>query len=399
MNILVLNSGSSSLKYQLLNIKNKAVLAKGLVEKIGFSDSIFSYTNGLHDTIQNKYAIKDHDEALEYIVRSLSDGEKAVISSFEDIYAIGHRVVHGGSSYDKAVLINENVITELEKLYDLAPLHNFAHVMGIRSCQKLMPGKAQVAVFDTAFHQTLSPEAFMYPVPYQFYEKYQVRRYGFHGTSCAYVVQKTSEFLNKSVNNLNAIICHIGNGASVTAIKNGKSFDTSMGFTPLDGLMMGSRCGSVDPAVILFLMEKEGISPKGMDALLNKSSGLKGISGISSDMRDVLAAAKNGNKRAQLAIDMMVHSLRKIIGSYFFELGGKVDAIIFTAGMGEYDMNLREQVIKDVDLLGIQLDLEKNRKCLSKLEDISSRDSRIRVLVVPTNEELMIAMETEKLTK
>ncbi|MGL5956835.1 MAG: acetate kinase, partial [Brevinema sp.] len=277
--------------------------------------------------------------------------------------------------------------------------HNPANIMGIRACQKIAPNTPQVAIFDTAFHQTMEPVAYMYGIPYRYYEQFKIRRYGFHGTSYAYVTPKASELLNKKVEQTNLIICHIGNGASIAAVRGGKCVDTSMGFTPLEGLMMGTRCGNIDPAIVPFIMDKENCSTEQISAILNKESGLKGISGVSSDMRDVEAAAKNGNKHAQLAIDMLAHSIRKIIGSYLVELNGQVDALVFTAGMGEFDTNLRALVTKDLELLGIAIDPEKNKACRSKLEDISTADAKIRTLVVPTNEELMIALETEKILK
>lgn len=399
MKILVLNAGSSSLKYQLLNTEDQSILAKGVIEKIGLDSSIIGYSNTGFDKVSFEKPLKDHEEALTVVFDSLVSGDCAVLQSLDDISAIGHRVVHGGEIYSKPVIVNDNVIADIEKLSDLAPLHNPAHLMGIRACQKISPKTPQVVVFDTSFHQTMEPTAFLYGLPYTYYENYKIRRYGFHGTSYAYVAPKAAELLGKKNEDTNLIVCHIGNGASVAAIRGGKCVDTSMGFTPLEGLLMGTRCGSIDPAIIPYIMEKENLGPKQVADLMNKESGLKGISQISSDMRDVEEAANNGNKQAQLAIDMMAHSIRKTIGSYLVELNGNVDAIVFTAGMGEFDTNLRYLVTKDLQKLGIEIDIEKNKACRSKYEDISTTQATIRTLVVPTNEELMIALETENLIK
>ncbi|MGL4367393.1 MAG: acetate kinase [Brevinemataceae bacterium] len=397
MKILVLNAGSSSLKYQLLNTSDQSVIAKGVVEKIGLGMSIMGYTNGTHPKVELEIPFQNHEEALEKVFESLVKGEYAVLSGLDDLNAIGHRVVHGGETYSKPVLVTDGVLQELDKLCDLAPLHNPANIMGIRACKKIVPNIPQVVVFDTAFHQTMPPVSYLYPIPYEYYNKYGVRRYGFHGTSYAYVVPKAAALLKKNVEDVNLIVCHIGNGASITAIRGGKSLDTSMGFTPLDGLMMGTRCGSIDPAITLFLMEKESLSLSQASDLMNKQSGLKGISEVSSDMRDVEQAAAQGNQKAELAIDMLVHSIRKTIGSYFFELNGQVDAIVFTAGMGEFDTNLRSKVTANLNSLGIEIDTEKNKNNRSKYEDISTPSAKIRTLVVPTNEELMIALQTEQL--
>ncbi len=399
MKVLVLNAGSSSLKYQFLNTDDQSVIAKGVIEKIGIGSSIIGYTNGTHDKVSFEKPLENHDEALQVVFDSLIKGNQAILSSLDEIHAIGHRVVHGGDIYQNSVVVDKTVLQNLEKLCELAPLHNPANIMGIKACQKIVPQTPQVVVFDTSFHQTMEPTAFMYPIPFKYYEQYKIRRYGFHGTSYAYVTPKACELLKKCVKDTNLIICHIGNGASVAAIRGGKCIDTSMGFTPLDGLMMGTRCGSIDPAIIPFLMEKENLTPSAMADILNKESGLKGISEVSSDMRDVENAAAVGNKNAQLAIEMLAHTIRKTIGSYMVELGGKVDAIVFTAGMGEFDTNLRALVTKDLTALGIEIDSNKNKACRSKLEDIATTDAKIRILVVPTNEELMIARETEQLIK
>ncbi len=399
MKVLVLNAGSSSLKYQLLNTEDKSVIAKGVIEKIGLGSSIVGYSNEGYDKVSYETPLKNHDEALKVVFDSLILGDCAILNSLDDINAIGHRVVHGGEVYNKPVLITEEVIKAIEKLCDLAPLHNPANLMGIKACQKIVPNTPQVAVFDTAFHQTMEPVSYLYPIPYSYYENYKIRRYGFHGTSYEYVTPKAAELLNKEKSDVNLIICHIGNGASVTAVKGGKSIDTTMGFTPLEGLMMGTRCGSIDPAIVTYIMDKEDLNTQQVNNVLNKESGLLGISGISSDMRDIENAAEEGNKRAALAVEMLAHSIRKTIGAYLVELNGIVDAIVFTAGMGEFDTNLRRLVTENLSALGIELDQDKNKACRSKLEDISTPASKIKVLVVPTNEELMIAQDTEKTLK
>lgn len=399
MKILVLNAGSSSLKYQLLDTAHQSVIAKGVVEKIGLDDTFLGFTNGSHAKIEKKIQAASHDEALKEVFTSLVDGPTAVINDLNEIQAVGHRVVHGGEVYSQPTLITEEVLTELDKLSDIAPLHNPPNIMGIRACQKIVPQTPQVAVFDTAFHQTMEPVSYMYGLPYEYYEKYGIRRYGFHGTSYAYVTQEAAKFLNKPKNQVNLIVCHIGNGASMAAIRNGKSIDTSMGFTPLEGLMMGTRSGSLDPAAVLYIMEKEKLTPAQASDLLNKQSGLKGVSGVSSDMRDVEAAAGQGNKQAKLAKEMMAHYIRRMLGAYLVELDGQVDAVVFTAGMGEFDTELRAQVTAGLSSLGIEIDKTVNKETKSKLRDISTPSAKIRTLVVPTNEELMIALETREVVK
>ncbi|SFB80162.1 acetate kinase [Brevinema andersonii] len=399
MKILVLNAGSSSLKYQLLDTASQSIMAKGVVEKIGLNDTFLGFTNGSHPKVEKNIHAANHDEALKEVFASLVEGPTAVIKDLNEIHAIGHRVVHGGEVYSQPTLVTEAVLTELDKLSDIAPLHNPPNIMGIRACQKIVPQTPQVAVFDTAFHQTMEPVAYMYGLPYEYYEKYGIRRYGFHGTSYAYVTQEAAKFLNKSQDQVNLIVCHIGNGASMAAIKNGKSIDTSMGFTPLEGLMMGTRSGSLDPAAVLYIMEKEKLTPAQASDLLNKQSGLKGVSGVSSDMRDVEAAADQGNKQAKLAKDMMAHYIRRMLGAYLVELDAQVDAIVFTAGMGEFDVQLRAQVTAGLSSLGIEIDQAVNKESKSKLRDISTPSAKIRTLVVPTNEELMIALETQEVVK
>ncbi|MGL4394880.1 MAG: acetate kinase [Brevinema sp.] len=399
MKVLVLNAGSSSLKYQLLDTSNQSVLAKGVIEKIGLENSIVGYSNGDFPKVSYETPLKNHEEALKVVFDSLVSGDAAILSSFEDIHAIGHRVVHGGEIYSKPVLVNEEVVKNIEELCNLAPLHNPANLMGIKACQNIVPNTPQVVVFDTAFHQTMDPVSYLYALPYEYYEKYSLRRYGMHGSSYSYVAPKAAEFLGKDPKDTNLIICHIGNGASITAVKGGKSVDTSMGFTPLEGLMMGTRCGSIDPAAMLFLMEKENLTTEQASNIMNKESGLKGISGVSSDMRDVRGAADNNNERAMLAMKMFVHSIRKHIGAYLLELNGDVDAIVFTAGIGEYDVTIRRMVTENLSKLGIEIDQELNAQTLCELKDLSTPNAKIKTLVVPTNEELMIALETENLVK
>ena len=397
MKVLVLNAGSSSLKYQFLNTEDESIMAKGVIEKIGLESSMIGYTNGNHKKVSLEKPLKNHDEALQVVFDSLVKGDQAILSSLDEIDAVGHRAVHGGDLYSDAALVTDKVLADLDALCELAPLHNPANIMGIRACQKIVPQTPQVVVFDTAFHQTMKPVAYMYPIPYKYYENYKIRRYGFHGTSYAYVTPKACEFLGTKVEETNLVICHIGNGASITAVRNGKCVDTSMGFTPLEGLMMGTRCGRIDSAIIPYVMEKESISSDEVLRILNEESGLKGISGVSSDMRDVEKAAAEGNERAVLAVAMLAHTIRKTIGSCLVTLDGKVDAIVFTAGMGEFDTSLRETVTKNLESLGIEIDVAKNAACRSALEDVSTPNSRTKILVVPTNEELMIARETEQL--
>lgn len=390
-NILVLNAGSSSLKYQLINMQDETVIAKGVAEKIGNKDSFIT-----HKFKEEKNTIEiffsNHDEVVKNILNFLTD---KVVDSLDDIYAIGHRIVHGGELFNKSALITDEVIKGIEECSQLAPLHNPAHLKAIRACKSL--NKPMVAVFDTAFHQTMPEECFIYPIPYEFYEKYKIRKYGFHGTSHKYVAQKAAKILNKKLEDLNIITCHLGNGASLTAIKNGKSYNTSMGFTPLAGVMMGTRSGNIDPAIISFLMQKENISAKEVENILNKHSGLLGLSGISNDCRDIEDAAWNkGNKRAQLALDKFGLRVKETLGSYAALLNG-VDIIVFTAGLGEMSPETREFVCKDLEHFGIKLDYNLNKSIRGKEAIISSNDSKTTVMVIPTNEELMIAKDTLKI--
>lgn len=396
MNVLVINAGSSSLKYQLFNMDNKAVLAKGLCERIGI-DGRLTHTNpNKEEKYKADVPMKDHADAIRAVINILIDKEWGVIESMSEIDAVGHRVVHGGEYFADSVLINDEVIKAIEACVPLAPLHNTANLIGISACKDVMGENIpQVAVFDTAFHQTMPPEHYMYALPYEYYEKYKIRRYGFHGTSHKYVSQQASEMLGIPIENLRLVTCHLGNGSSIAAIKGGKSMDTSMGFTPLAGLPMGTRAGNIDPAIIEFLAEHENMDAHEVINILNKKSGMLGISGVSSDFRDLDAAVADGNARAALAKDMFNLSVKKIIGSYVAEMGG-VDAIIFTAGVGENDRSVRWDVCEHLEYLGIKIDPEKN-KYRGKQMDISIDWARVRVLVIPTNEELMIAKDTERL--
>ena len=396
MNVLVINAGSSSLKYQLFNMDNKAVLAKGLCERIGI-DGRLTHTNpNKEEKYKADVPMKDHADAIRAVINILVDKEWGVIDSMSEIDAVGHRVVHGGEYFADSVLINDEVIKAIEACVPLAPLHNTANLIGISACKDVMGENIpQVAVFDTAFHQTMPPEHYMYALPYEYYEKYKIRRYGFHGTSHKYVSQQASEMLGIPIENLRLITCHLGNGSSIAAIKGGKSMDTSMGFTPLAGLPMGTRAGNIDPAIISFLCDHEHKHADEIIDILNKKSGMLGISGVSSDFRDLDTAIEEGNKRAKLAKDMFNLSVKKIIGSYIAEMGG-VDAIVFTAGVGENDRSVRWDVCEHMEYLGIKVDPEKN-KYRGRQMDISVDYARVRVLVIPTNEELVIAEDTQRL--
>ena len=396
MNVLVINAGSSSLKYQLFNMDNKAVLAKGLCERIGI-DGRLTHTNpNKEEKYKADVPMKDHADAIRAVINILVDKEWGVIDSMSEIDAVGHRVVHGGEYFADSVLINDEVIKAIEACVPLAPLHNTANLIGISACKDVMGENIpQVAVFDTAFHQTMPPEHYMYALPYEYYEKYKIRRYGFHGTSHKYVSQQASEMLGIPIENLRLITCHLGNGSSIAAIKGGKSMDTSMGFTPLAGLPMGTRAGNIDPAIISFLCDHEHKGADEIIDVLNKKSGMLGISGVSSDFRDLDTAIEEGNKRAKLAKDMFNLSVKKIIGSYIAEMGG-VDAIVFTAGVGENDRSVRWDVCEHMEYLGIKVDPEKN-KYRGRQMDISVDYARVRVLVIPTNEELVIAEDTQRL--
>ena len=392
MKILVINCGSSSLKYQFIDMKDESVLAKGLVERIGIDGSVLKHekTGAEKQTITSD--MPNHEVALKLVMDALVNESYGVIKDFKEIDAVGHRVVHGGEDFANSVLIDENVMKSIEDCIDLAPLHNPPNIIGIKACQKLLPGVKMVAVFDTAFHQTMPDYAYIYAIPYEYYEKYKIRRYGFHGTSHRFVSQRASELMGKKIENCNIITCHLGNGASLAAIKNGKSIDTSMGFTPREGLIMGTRSGDIDPAVMPFLADKENMSVKEIDNMLNKKSGVLGVSGVSSDFRDIEGEAEKGNDRARLALDMFHTRVKKYIGAYMAELGD-VDAIVFTAGLGENSIGSREEICKGLESLGIEIDVDAN-KVRGKEQLISKKDSKIKIYVIPTNEELVIARDT-----
>ena len=404
MKILIVNAGSSSLKYQLVDMDGERVLAKGLVERIGIAGS--KLTQKYPDS-EEKFVIETdmptHVQACENMLKALTNDKYGVVSSMDEIGAVGHRVLHGGEKFTESVVINDKVMDAIRENIPLGPLHNPANLMGIEACQQVMPGTPMVAVFDTAFHQTMPPKAYLYGVPYKYYLNLHVRRYGFHGTSHRYVSKRAAEFLGKKAEDMRIITCHLGNGSSMCAVDHGKCVDTSMGITPLEGVVMGTRSGSLDPAVLQFIMnnaKNENGTPEIKDIddmlnVLNKKSGLLGISGISSDMRDVDAAADSGDKRAQIARDMLVYGIRKYIGAYAAAMGG-VDAIVFTAGIGENGVELREKVMEGFEYMGAKLDPEKN-KVRGEERDVSADDSKVKVLVIPTNEEIVIARDTLEL--
>lgn len=395
MLIFILNAGSSSLKYQLMNHATHRVLASGLCERIGIDGRIIHEANDLKTTTDIDFPT--HKEAIEYVLNLLVEGKQKVIDTIEhDIDAIGHRVVHGGEYFNQSVLIDDSVIRKLEKLIPLAPLHNPAHILGIKICLELMPGKPNVAVFDTAFHQSMPACNYMYAIPYEDYTEHKVRKYGFHGTSHSYVSQEAARLLNKKDSKV--IVCHLGNGSSVCAVKEGKSMDTSMGLTPLEGLMMGTRCGDLDPAVLAYLMEKKNMSANEVVDYLNKKSGLLGVSGISSDLREIIEASQKGDTRASLAIDIQCNRIKKYICSYAGVMGG-VDAICFTAGIGENADLIREKVCSGLEFMGVEIDSEKNKIRNSNTREISTDTSKVKIFVIPTNEEFVIANDTYNLTK
>ena len=396
MNILVINCGSSSLKYQLINSETEGVLAKGLCERIGI-DGMLTYQPEGGEKEKSEIAMPTHTEAINAVLAALTNEKSGVIKSLSEVGAVGHRVVHGGEKFTSSCLINDESMKAIEECNDLAPLHNPANLIGIRACQELMPGVPMVAVFDTAFHQTMPDVAYTYGIPYEYYEKYKVRRYGFHGTSHSYVSKRTAEIVGKPYDQMKIIVCHLGNGASISAVNCGKSVDTSMGLTPLEGLVMGTRSGDLDPAIIDFVGKKEGLSLDEMNEVLNKKSGMLGISGVSSDGRDLEAAAETGNKRAQLALDVFDYRVIKYIGAYAAAMNG-VDAIAFTAGIGENNIKMRKDVCSSLTYLGVKLDEEKNN-VRGEERIISAHDSKVQVLLVPTNEELAIARETLALVK
>ncbi|WRS27452.1 acetate kinase [Oscillospiraceae bacterium MB08-C2-2] len=397
MKVLVINAGSSSLKYQLIDMDGEKVLAKGNCEKIGLDGLITHKTHKGH-VDSHECSFPTHAEAFQELLRLLVSGDEAVIADPSEISAVGHRVVQGGEKYSSSVMVTPEILSDLEELGALAPLHNPAHVMAIRACQAVLPKSVpQVVVFDTSFHQTIPPKAYMFPIPYEMYKKHHIRRYGFHGTSHRFVSARLAKFMGKPLQDLKIVTCHLGNGSSITAVDGGKSVDTTMGFTPLDGLIMGTRCGSIDPSVVTFLMEKENLNYQQMNDLLNKKSGYLGVSGVTSDQRDLVVAAEAGNSRAQLALDIQRYGIKKYIGAYAAAMGG-IDAVVFTGGIGENSATTREVACEGLEFMGIHMDKERNRIVPNGIDaEISAPGSTVKVFVIPTNEELLIAQDTAAL--
>ncbi|MFZ3170511.1 MAG: acetate kinase [Carboxydocellales bacterium] len=395
MKILVINCGSSSLKYQLYESNSWTILAKGMVERIGLEGGVLTQQRAGEQKAQSSRLVDNHQEAIELVLQALTTGEQRIMTSLSEIQAIGHRVVHGGEQFAQSVLIDDRVMAALEECSNLAPLHNPPNIIGIKCCQQLLPGVPQVGVFDTAFHQTMPPQAYLYGLPYELYQKYGIRRYGFHGTSHQYVAQRAAVMLGKDLQQTKIITCHLGNGSSIAAIRGGISLATSMGFTPLSGLLMGTRSGDIDPVIVTFLMEREGLTIQQLNDLLNKKSGVLGLSGVASDFRDLEAAAKDGHQRAQLALEVFASDVKKYIGAYLALLNG-ADALVFTAGVGENSILIRSMICDHLEYLGIKLDEEQNQLRGQEV-DISAAESKVKVLVIPTNEELMIAIDTESL--
>ena len=398
MKILVLNCGSSSLKYQLIDMENEAVLCKGLVERIGIDGSILTQKK---DGVEGKYVkeqpMKDHQDAIKLVLEGVLDPTYGGVKEMAEINAVGHRVVHGGEKFASSVVITDEVIEAIKSCNDLAPLHNPANLMGIDAIKAVLPGVPNVAVFDTAFHQTMPASSYLYGLPYRLYEQYGVRRYGFHGTSHKYVSQRAATMLGKDIADLKIITCHLGNGASIAAVDGGKVVDTTMGLTPLEGLIMGTRCGDIDPAILPFIMKKEGLDADGIDKLMNKESGVYGMTGISSDFRDIGEAAEKGDAKAVNALAAYHKKVKKYIGAYAAEMNG-VDAIVFTAGLGENGIDNRLEIASGLEVLGVKMDAEAN-KVRGEERVISAADSKVKVLLIPTNEELMIARDTLELVK
>lgn len=391
MNVLVINAGSSSLKYQLLDMETEQPLAKGLCERIGIDGKYKYEANG--KKLEGETPMQNHSDAIRFLTSMLLDKDNGVIKSMKEIDAVGHRCVSGGDKYSGSVLVTPDSYKAIDECTPLAPLHNPANLTGIRACQEVMPGVPQVAVFDTAFHAKMPAKAYIYPIPYEYYEKYRIRRYGFHGTSHRYVSDLCAETMGKDVKDLRIITCHLGNGSSVAAVDHGVSVDTSMGFTPLEGLPMGTRCGNIDPAIVEFICDNEKISYKDCLNILNKKSGVLGISGVSSDFRDIAEAAKGGNERAALANEVFVYNVKKFIGAYAAAMGG-VDAIVFTAGVGENDKAFRMQITSGLEFMGVKVDAEKN-DCRGVLREITAEGATVRTFIIPTNEELVIARDTK----
>ena len=398
MKVLVINCGSSSLKYQLIDSQSEEVLAKGLCERIGIEGSSVTHQKAGEGKKTEAVLMKDHTDAVKVVIEKLTDPAEGVIASLKEIDAVGHRIVHGGEKFKGSVVIDDSVLEAIAECNDLAPLHNPANLIGIRSCQKVMPGVPMVAVFDTAFHQTMPGKAYLYGLPYEYYEKYKVRRYGFHGTSHDFVSKRVGELLGKDRKDLKIIVCHLGNGASVSAVDHGKSVDTSMGLTPLEGLMMGTRSGDMDPAIVGFIAEKENLTAAEVINICNKNSGVLGLSGISSDFRDLVEAAAAGNDHAQTTLEAYAYRVGKYIGAYAAAMNG-VDAIVFTAGIGENVSYVREQVCSYLGYLGVELDPDANEKFRGEQGEITKPGCKVRVFVIPTNEELAICRETVALVK
>lgn len=394
MKILVLNCGSSSLKYQLIDMENENVIAKGYFERIGSYDSFVTHkVNG--EKYRYDVIARDHGEAIKFVLKQFTDERYPVIKSLDEIAAIGHRIVHGGEKFQKSCIITEEVKKGIEDAVRFAPLHNPAHLQGIKACEVNLPGKPNVAVFDTAFHQTLKKEQYLYPIPYEYYEKYGIRKYGFHGTSHKYVSVRIAELLGRPVEELKTVVCHLGQGASLCAVKGGKSVDTTMGLTPLGGIPMCARSGDLDPSIVTYLMKKENLTPDEMELILNKESGILGLSGVSADFRDIEAEAAKGNKRAELAISAYAYKVAQYIAQYIVSLGG-LDTIVFTAGIGENQYNARRRICENLKCFGVEIDEAKNHEFRDEGR-ISSPNSKVEVWVVPTNEELMIARDTKDL--
>lgn len=395
MKILVINAGSSSLKYQLIDMTNEHVIAKGNCDRIGIDGASITHKPADGRVYTEDCKFNDHADAFKKLVTVLTTGEYAVVENLSEITAVGHRIVQGAEHFSESVLATDEVVQKIEDISDLAPLHNPGHVQAIKACKKVFgPSIPEVVVFDTAFHQTMPPKAYMFGMPYEYYEKYNVRKYGFHGTSHRFVSSRLSKLLGKDIKDLKVVTCHLGNGSSVAAIDNGKCVDTSMGFTPLDGVLMGTRSGAVDPSAILYIMENENLTPNDMNMILNKKSGYLGVSGVTSDDRDLRKAAAEGNKRAILASAMQRYCIKKYIGSYAAAMGG-LDAVVFTGGIGENSASLRQEVCDHMQFLGIELDTEKNVMCNAQEIEVSMPYSKVKVWIVPTNEELLIARDTK----
>lgn len=397
MKVLVINCGSSSLKYQFIDMSDEKVLAKGLCERIGMDNSFAKQARGGEDPVIVNAEIRDHQDAITQVVNLLMDPEHGVITDINEISAVGHRVVHGAEKFSESTIIDDNVLQGIKDCIEIAPLHNPPNIIGIEACMRLLPGTPNVAVFDTAFHQTMPPRAYLYALPYEYYDKYKVRKYGFHGTSHKYVAARAAALLGRPIEELKIVTCHLGNGSSICAVDGGKSIETSMGYTPLDGLMMGTRSGSLDPAIVTWLMDKEGIGTADVNEIMNKKSGIFGVSGVSSDFRDITAAMREGNPRAKLGLEMFTYQVRKYVGQYAAAMGG-IDALVFTAGIGENVAHVRMGAVQGLEFLGIEVDAGINETARYDT-DISTPSAKVRTLVIATDEELAIARDTLRLLK